>query len=64
LETITKEEAKKRVITNGGVIREDITNDVWYFVTNKPGKESEDFKKAKKLGILFIDELEFIKMLN
>jgi NAD-dependent DNA ligase len=64
LEILSKEEAKKRVISKGGIIREDITNDIWYFVTNNPKNGSEAFRKANKLGLLFINENEFIKMLD
>ncbi len=64
MKTITKEEAEKRVKESGGVIREDITNDLWYFVTGNSGNESEEFQKARKLGVLFINEAEFKKMID
>ena len=61
---ISKKEAEEKVKTKGGIVREDISNDVWYFVTNNPKKISQPFEKARKLGVLFIDEQEFIKMIE
>jgi NAD-dependent DNA ligase len=57
-------EAQEKIKTKGGILREDITNDVWYFVTNNPKNTSQPFEKARKLGVLFIDEQEFIKMIE
>jgi NAD-dependent DNA ligase len=57
-------EAREKIKTKGGILREDITNDVWYFVTNNPKNNSQTFEKARKLGVLFIDEQEFIKMIE
>ncbi len=64
LKKIDRDEAKKRVLKNGGLIREEISNDLWYFVTSNPNASSEKFKKARKLGVTFIDELDFLKMIE
>lgn len=64
LETMNKEEAKLKVIEKGGVIRDAISNDLWYLVTNDSNGETENYRKARKLGVTFIDELEFLKMLK
>ncbi len=64
LNLISTQEAKKKVIENGGIIREEISNDLWYFVTNNPNSKRPEFKKAKNLGVLFINENEFLKMLK
>jgi len=61
---ISKKEAQEKIKIKGGIIRENITNDVWYFVTNNPKNYSPPFEKARKLGVLFIDEQEFIKMIE
>ena len=53
------EEAKKRVIENGGIVRDKIVNDLWYLVSNKPDPKNEEIKRAKDLGVLFINEKEF-----
>jgi NAD-dependent DNA ligase len=57
-------EAKKKVLESGGTVREEITNDLWYLVTNNPNASSEKFKKARNLGVTFIDELDFLKMID
>ena len=59
-----KEEAKRKVIEKGGTVREDISTDLWYLVTNNSDVKSKNFKKARELGVTFIDELEFLKMLK
>ncbi|MBY9021281.1 MAG: hypothetical protein KGD67_09495 [Candidatus Lokiarchaeota archaeon] len=64
LKQIDRDEAKKRVLESGGTIREDISKDLWYLVTNNPNASTENFKKARSLGVTFIDELDFLKMLD
>lgn len=64
LKTIDKEEAKKKVIENGGIVREEISTDLWYLVTNDFTCESRNFIKARKLGVTFINETEFLRMLK
>lgn len=61
---MNKEEAKLKVIEKGGVIRDSISNDLWYLVANNSDVKSKKFKKARELGVTFIDELEFLKMLK
>jgi len=64
LDTISLETAKSKVLENGGIIREDITNDLWYYVTNKTNSNNARFTKAKDLGVIFLDEQQFLKMLE
>ena len=64
LETMNKEEAKLKVIEKGGVIRDSVSNDLWYLVTNNLDVKSKNSKKARDLGVTFIDELEFLKMIE
>jgi len=64
LKKIDRDEAKKRVLENGGLIREEISNDLWYFVTSNPNASSEKFKRARNLGVTFIGELDFLKMIE
>jgi len=64
LDTISMESAKSKVIENGGIIREDITNDLWYIVANKSNSNDARFTKAKDLGVIILDEQQFLKMLE
>ena len=64
LKKIDRDEAKKTVLKNGGLIREEISNDLWYFVTSNPNTSSKKFQRARKLGVTFIDELDFLKMIE
>lgn len=59
-----KEEAKKKVIEKGGIVREEITTDLWYLVTNNIKQNAKKYEKALKLGITFIDEKEFLEMIE
>ena len=59
-----KEEAQKKVIEKGGTVREEISTDLWYLVTNDSKSETKNYNKARKLGVTFIDETEFLKMLK
>ncbi|NVM19172.1 MAG: hypothetical protein HWN80_15775 [Candidatus Lokiarchaeota archaeon] len=59
-----KEEAKRKVIEKGGIVREEISPDLWYLVTNDSQGETKNFNKARKLRVTFIDEIEFLKMLK
>ncbi len=64
LKKIDRDEAKKRVLENGGIVREEISNDLWYLVTSNPDASSKRFEKARNLGVTFIDELDFLKMIE
>ena len=64
LKKIDRNEAKKRVLKNGGLIREEISNDLWYLVTSNPNATSKKYEKARNLGVTFIDELDFLKMIE
>jgi DNA ligase (NAD+) len=59
-----KEEAKKKVIEKGGIVREEISTDLWYLVTNNTKGENKNYDKARKLGVTFIDETEFLGMIK
>jgi len=64
LKKIDRDEAKKTVLKNGGLIREEISNDLWYLVTSNPNASSKKFQRARKLGVTFIHELDFLKMIE
>ncbi len=64
LKKVDRDEAKRRVLENGGIVREEISNDLWYLVTNNPKASSKKFVKARNLGVTFIDELDFLKMIE
>ena len=59
-----KEEAKKKVIEKGGIVRNEISTDLWYLVTNNLMGNAKNYDKARKLGVTFIDETEFLEMLK
>ena len=46
------QEAKTKAIDKGGIIREDISNDLWYVVTNNPNSKKPDLKRARDLDPL------------
>ena len=58
------EDAKQKVIERGGVVRDSLTKDIWYLVTNTPEEDSDIIRKAKELHMTIIDEEEFLKMLE
>jgi len=37
---------------------------LWYLVTNDSNGKTKNYNKARKLGVTFIDEMEFLKMLK
>jgi hypothetical protein len=45
-------------------VREEISPDLWYLVTNNSTRETKNNNRARKLGVTFIDEIEFLKMLK
>lgn len=62
LESMSREEAKKKVREFGGDVSESVSKRVNFVVVGRePGSK---FEKAKKLGIKIIDEKEFLKMLK
>ena len=61
---MAKEEAKRRVTEKGGIVREEVSPDLWYLVTNNSKSETKDCAKARKLGVTFINETEFLDMLK
>lgn len=64
LKTMNKEEAKKKVTEKGGIVREEVSTDLWYLVTNNLKNDAKNCDKARKLGVTFIDETEFLKMIK
>lgn len=64
LSSMSTQEAKSKVIAKGGIIREEISNDLWYLVTNNPNLKDPVLKKARDLGVVFIDEKDFLTMLE
>jgi DNA ligase (NAD+) len=62
LESMTREEAKKKVRELGGEVTESVSKRVNYVVVGKePGSKLE---KAKKLGVKTITEKEFLELLK
>jgi NAD-dependent DNA ligase len=64
LSSISTQEAKNKVIAKGGIIREEVSNDLWYIVTNNPNLKDPELEKARDLGVLFIDEKDFLTMIK
>lgn len=56
--------AEARIKTLGGVVRNSVTEDLTYLVTNNPDSGSAKNEKAKKYGILIINEETLLPMLN
>jgi DNA ligase (NAD+) len=62
LETMTREEAKKKIRELGGEVSESVSKKTDYLVVGKePGGKLE---KAKKIGTKIIGEKEFLKLLH
>ena len=62
LETLTRDEAKKRIRELGGEISESVSEKIDYVIVGeKPGLK---LKKVKKLGIKRIGEQEFLKLIQ
>ena len=62
LETMTRDEAKKKIRELGGEISESVSKKTDYVVAGKePGSK---FKKAKKIRVKTIGEQEFLKMVK
>ena len=64
LNNLELEEAKEMVKMKGGIIRDKITNDLWYFVTNNSNSKNDEIQHAKDLGVILISEVELLKMLE
>jgi DNA ligase (NAD+) len=62
LESMTREEAKRKVRELGGEVTESVSKRVNYVVVGKePGSK---YEKAKKLGVKTITEKEFLELLK
>ena len=64
LNNVELEEAKEMVKKKGGIIRDKVTNDLWYFVTNNSSNKNDELQRAKDLGVILISENELLKMLE
>ncbi|MFA5773744.1 MAG: NAD-dependent DNA ligase LigA [Candidatus Paceibacterota bacterium] len=61
LSTMSREEAKKRIIENGGSVASSVSSNISYVVAgDKPGSK---YTEAKKLGVKILSEQEFLKIL-
>jgi DNA ligase (NAD+) len=61
LSSLSRDEAKKKIITEGGRISASVSTKTDYVLVGaEPGSKYED---AKKLGIKILTEAEFLKML-
>jgi len=62
LKSMTRSEAKKKVIELGGKVTESVSRNVDYVVVGEnPGSK---YRKAQQLGVKTINEKEFLEMLN
>lgn len=60
LSTMSRDEAKKKIIENGGSISSSVSSSTTYVLRgDKPGSKYDD---AKKLGVKIISEEEFLKI--
>lgn len=62
LETISRDEAKKRVMELGGRAASSVSKEVDYVVVGR--EPSSKYEKAKKLGLRIIDEAKFLAMIK
>jgi DNA ligase (NAD+) len=61
LSTMSREDAKKKIIENGGSVSSSVSSKTSYVVTgDKPGSKYDD---AKKLGVKILSEDEFLKII-
>ncbi|MDD5760655.1 MAG: NAD-dependent DNA ligase LigA [Candidatus Pacebacteria bacterium] len=61
LDSMSREEAKAKIISQGGKVQEAVSSKTNYVVRGRnPGSK---YEKAKELGIKIISEKEFLKML-
>jgi DNA ligase (NAD+) len=61
LSTMSREDAKKKIIENGGSVSSSVSSKTSYVVSgDKPGSKYDD---AKKLGVKILSEDEFLKII-
>ena len=61
LDSMSREEAKNKILNQGGKFQETISSKTNYLITGKnPGSK---YEKAKNLGVKVISEKDFLKML-
>jgi len=63
LDTMSRDEAKKKVEDNGGKVLSSVGKELNYLVTNDTESGSSKNEKAKKLGIKIISEKDFLRMI-
>ena len=64
LKTMSRDEFKKMVVSNGGVYQSGISKRTIYLVTNDSSTGTTKIKKAKDLGVEIIDEQRFLNMVQ
>ncbi len=62
LHSLKRSEAERMVERAGGVVKNSVTSDVSYLVTNDSGSGSSKSRKARELDIPIISEQEFLQM--
>ena len=61
LSSLSRDEAKKKILTEGGRVSSSVSNKTDYVLTgNEPGSK---YIEAQKLGVKILTEVEFLKML-
>jgi DNA ligase (NAD+) len=64
LNTITRNDAKELVLSNGGQFKSGVTKSITYLITNTPDSGSSKNIKAKDLGVKIITEAQFLDLLE
>lgn len=64
LNTMSRNDASKLAENNGYEVKDGVTKNLTYLVTNDQNSGSSKNKKAQKLGVKIISEEEFLKLIN
>ncbi|MBR1433062.1 BRCT domain-containing protein [Ruminococcus sp.] len=62
LKNYTREIINQKIKLSGGIVKDSITSDTDYLITNYPESTTSKMKKARELGTTIISEKEFDKM--
>lgn len=64
LESMSRAEAETEIKRRGGSVRNGVSANLSFLVTNSPGSGSTKNRKARELGVKIISETEFMELLG